>query len=64
VVSERVGHSTISIILDTYSHVLPGRQETAADKLDDLLKSVPGILKHPMCSKMVANPKTAASKSR
>ena len=38
VVSERLGHSTISITLDTYSHVLPGLQEAAADKLDDLLK--------------------------
>jgi integrase len=39
VVSERLGHSTISITLDTYTHVLPGLQEAAADKLDNLLKS-------------------------
>jgi integrase len=30
VVSERLGHSTISITLDTYSDVLPGLQEEAA----------------------------------
>jgi integrase len=43
VVSERLGHSTISITLDTYSHVLPGLQEAAANKLDDLLKSARGV---------------------
>ncbi len=43
VVSERLVHSTISITLDTYSHVLPGLQEAAADKLDDLLKLARGI---------------------
>ena len=37
VVSERLGHSTISITLDTYSHVLPGMQQEAARKLDELL---------------------------
>jgi integrase len=34
VVQERLGHSTISITMDTYSHVLPGLQEEAACKLD------------------------------
>ena len=38
VVSERLGHSTISITLDTYSHVLPGIQEKAAEKLDAALR--------------------------
>ena len=37
VVSEHLGHSTIAITLDLYSHVLPGLQEAAADKLDDAL---------------------------
>ncbi len=37
VVSERLGHSTVGITLDTYSHVLPNMQEEAAQKLDDLL---------------------------
>jgi integrase len=36
VVSERLGHSTIGITLDTYSHVLPGMQEEAADAFDAL----------------------------
>ena len=38
VVSERLGHSTIGITLDTYSHVMPGIQEEAAQRLDDLLR--------------------------
>jgi len=38
VVSERLGHATIGITLDTYSHVLPDMQETAAKKLDAALK--------------------------
>lgn len=29
IVSERLGHSTVSITLDVYSHVLPGLQESA-----------------------------------
>lgn len=36
IVSERLGHSTIAITLDTYSHVLPSLQREAADKLDRL----------------------------
>jgi integrase len=38
VVSERLGHSKISITLDTYSHVLPGMQEDAAQKIDSALR--------------------------
>ena len=34
VVSERLGHSNIAITMDTYSHVLPGMQEAAAEALD------------------------------
>ena len=39
IVSERLGHTNIGITLDTYSHVLPGMQREAADKLDDVLGS-------------------------
>lgn len=38
VVQERLGHSTINITLDTYSHVLPSLQVDAAEQLDDLLR--------------------------
>ena len=37
VVSERLGHSSIAITLDTYSHVLPSMQEDAAAKMGSLL---------------------------
>ncbi|HEX3047318.1 MAG TPA: site-specific integrase [Bacillota bacterium] len=36
VVQELLGDSTISVVLDTYSHVLPGLKERAASKLDSL----------------------------
>jgi integrase len=34
VVSERLGHASIAITLDTYSHVLPTLQDEAARDLD------------------------------
>ena len=33
IVSERSGHSTVTLTLDTYSHVLPGMQKRAADTI-------------------------------
>ncbi|MCH7476104.1 MAG: tyrosine-type recombinase/integrase [Gemmatimonadetes bacterium] len=36
VVSERLGHTTITLTADTYSHVLPTMQRAAADKLDEM----------------------------
>ena len=35
IVSERLGHSSVSITLDVYSHVVPGLQEAAARAFDD-----------------------------
>ena len=37
IVSERLGHSSVGITLDTYSHVLPGMQEDAVRLLDAAL---------------------------
>lgn len=37
IVQERLGHSSIQITLDTYSHVAPGLQQAAANRFDDLL---------------------------
>jgi integrase len=34
VAQERLGHSSVGITLDLYSHVLPGMQEDAAAKVD------------------------------
>ncbi|MFC2043129.1 tyrosine-type recombinase/integrase [Chloroflexota bacterium] len=38
VVQERLGHSRISMTLDTYSHVVPSMQEEAANQLQAILK--------------------------
>jgi len=44
VVQERLGHSSISLTLDTYSHVIPSMQQEAADKMDELLTPVAVML--------------------
>jgi integrase len=37
VVSERLGHASIAITLDTYSHVLPNMKEEAAEQVARLI---------------------------
>jgi integrase len=37
VVSERLGHATVSITLDTYSHAIPALQEEAAERIAGLV---------------------------
>jgi len=37
IVQERLGHASIQLTLDTYSHVAPGLQEAAATRFDDLV---------------------------
>ena len=37
IVQERLGHSSIQITLDTYSHVAPGLQQAAANRFDDIV---------------------------
>ena len=38
VVMETLGHSTIALTMNTYSHVLPAAQREAADKMGDILE--------------------------
>jgi integrase len=38
IAQERLGHATIAITLDLYSHVLPGMQADAASRVDDTLR--------------------------
>ena len=38
VVQERLGHATVSITLDTYSHVIGTLQREAAERIDELLR--------------------------
>ncbi len=40
IVSERLGHANVGITLDTYSHVLPGLQESAAERFDEMLTPI------------------------
>jgi hypothetical protein len=59
VASERLGHSKIGITLDLYSHVLPGMEADAAERVDAALQAA--INRRP--SKAVANggfPKSTA----
>ena len=39
VVSERLGHAKVGTTLDIYSHVLPGMQEEAAQRIDSALRA-------------------------
>ena len=39
VVQERLGHSSIQMTIDTYSHVAPGIQEAAAKRFDEILSN-------------------------
>jgi integrase len=44
IVQERLGHATIAITLDTYSHVLPTMQRDAAIAIEQFfLPSAPAI---------------------
>lgn len=39
IVSERLGHASVGITLDTYSHAMPALQEEAAEKIDAGLRA-------------------------
>jgi len=39
IVQERLGHASIQITLDTYSHVVGGLQESAAQKFDGFIEA-------------------------
>jgi integrase len=38
IASERLGHASIAIMMDTYSHAIPGLQEDAAQRIDAALR--------------------------
>lgn len=40
IVSERLGHASVAITLDVYSHAVPGLQEDAASRIDAALRAV------------------------
>ncbi len=43
IVQERLGHASIQITLDTYSHVAPGLQQAAANRFDDIVLPKPVV---------------------
>jgi len=55
IVSERLGHANIGITLDTYSHVLPGLQEAAAERFDRIFEEGNNENLRVSVSKMLAN---------
>ncbi len=48
IVQERLGHASIQMTLDTYSHVAPGLQEAAAVSFDNLINSRSSDRKEPV----------------
>jgi integrase len=38
VVQELLGHGTIAMTMDTYSHLLPSMQKDVADKMNDVFR--------------------------
>jgi hypothetical protein len=59
VVSERLGHASIQLTLDTYSHVLPTRPKIAAERMGAFFrrKTAPGEIGY----KMATNRRSGAS---
>ena len=43
IVSEMLGHSSIAITLDIYSHIIPGLGDAAARAMEDALGDGPGV---------------------
>jgi hypothetical protein len=39
IASERLGHLKVGITLDLYSHVLPGLQDEAGARVDDMIRA-------------------------
>jgi len=62
VVSERLGHANIGITLDTYSHVLPGLQEAAAEKFDTIFEDGSEENLEPNVGKMLASGRKVESR--
>ncbi|MFC1913634.1 tyrosine-type recombinase/integrase [Chloroflexota bacterium] len=52
IVSERLGHATIALTLDTYSQVLPGLQEAAARAFNENLVQIADKKKVPQLAEV------------
>ena len=56
VVSERLGHSSISLTLDTYSHALPALQAGAAQTVPTLLEQARALIERRLHEQRTENP--------
>ena len=54
IVQERLGHASIQVTLDTYSHVVPGLQEAAAEGFDQIIHDRGGFLSKDTKTKLIA----------
>ena len=61
IVSEMLGHSSVALTLDTYSHVIPGLQKAAVRRLDEVLQAE--LVQMEDVSKMLAKNSELASKN-
>jgi hypothetical protein len=52
---ERLGHASVAITLDLYSHVAPGMQAEAADRVDQVLQDAINRHRKEKGSKTLAN---------
>ncbi len=60
IVSEMLGHSSIAITLDTYSHVLPTMQESAVRALEEILGKEVSTLQGGLPSFRLGKPSVSA----
>jgi hypothetical protein len=54
VVSEVLGHASITIRLNTYAHVLPDMQDSAAEAMEAALGTISWAMLHSGCSTVAA----------
>jgi integrase len=54
IVSKRLGHSKVSITLDTYGHLLPGMQQETANFIDGLVTPI-AVKLHTGCTRATEN---------
>ncbi len=58
IVANRLGHSKVSVTLDTYGHLLPGMQQEMADYIDGLVTPIEVEL-HTNCTRIPEKEKTS-----
>jgi hypothetical protein len=62
VVSERLGHATIAVTMDIYSHVLPGLDREAADAVARLILGGGSSVSEASVSKPLASGRSGEGK--